>query len=220
MGTSYNPPIVTDGLVFCVDAANQRSYPKSGTTWSDLVGSNDGTMQNMTVSNFSPDNGGSLIFDGSDDYVEMNPLDITGFNSISVFQIARKNISNTLRSVSINHSNNDDIAIYWGAGDSLVRIDDGTAYDINFPAAALEFMFVGLVFDGSVLSCYKNGTKIGSVSASFNFSTASGSLRIGSHASGAANFFNGRILQTSIYNRDLSADEVRRNYEATAGRFT
>jgi hypothetical protein len=36
MGTSYNPRIVTDGLVFCVDAANKRSYPGAGTTWYDL----------------------------------------------------------------------------------------------------------------------------------------------------------------------------------------
>ena len=39
MGTAYNPTIVTDGLVLCLDAANSRSYPKSGTAWSDLAGS-------------------------------------------------------------------------------------------------------------------------------------------------------------------------------------
>ena len=203
MGLSHSPRIVTDGLILCLDAANK----------------NNGTLTNMDGSNFSNNGAGSLTFDGASDYIDFNAIDITGFNSISVFQIARKNVSNTLRSVSINHSNNDDIAIYWGAGDSLVRVDDGTAYDINFPAAALEFMFIGLVFDGSVLTCYKNGTKVNSVSASFNFSTASGDLRIGSHASGAANFFNGRISQTLIYNRALTADEVRQNYFATKGRF-
>ena len=37
MGTTYNPAIVTDGLVLCLDAANKRSYPGTGTTWSDLT---------------------------------------------------------------------------------------------------------------------------------------------------------------------------------------
>ena len=36
MGTSYNPRIVTDGLVLCLDAAIKRSYPGAGTTWTDL----------------------------------------------------------------------------------------------------------------------------------------------------------------------------------------
>jgi hypothetical protein len=37
MGISYNPKIVTDGLVLCLDAANPKSYPGSGTTWFDLT---------------------------------------------------------------------------------------------------------------------------------------------------------------------------------------
>jgi hypothetical protein len=38
MGISYNPRIITDGLVLCLDAANRKSYPGSGTTWFDLSG--------------------------------------------------------------------------------------------------------------------------------------------------------------------------------------
>ena len=33
-----NKPIITDGLVFCLDARNPKSYPGSGTTWTDLSG--------------------------------------------------------------------------------------------------------------------------------------------------------------------------------------
>ena len=39
MSVGYNPRIVTDGLVLCLDAANTKSYPSSGgTTWTDLSG--------------------------------------------------------------------------------------------------------------------------------------------------------------------------------------
>lgn len=38
MSYSYGKSIVTDGLVFYVDAANDNSYPGTGTTWSDLIG--------------------------------------------------------------------------------------------------------------------------------------------------------------------------------------
>ena len=44
MGTSYSPNIVKDGLVFQVDAANPRSYPRSGTTWFDLKCNDNGTL--------------------------------------------------------------------------------------------------------------------------------------------------------------------------------
>jgi len=67
-------PIVTDGLVFAVDAANKDSYSGSGTTWKDMVGENDGTLTNSPT--FDSGNGGSIVFDGANDYVDF------GYNSI------------------------------------------------------------------------------------------------------------------------------------------
>ena len=46
MSVKSSVGVVTDGLVFYVDAGNGNSYPGSGTTWSDLVGGNDGTLTN------------------------------------------------------------------------------------------------------------------------------------------------------------------------------
>jgi hypothetical protein len=45
MGLSHSPSMITNGLVLCLDAGNRRSYPGSGTTWTDLSGNgNNGTM--------------------------------------------------------------------------------------------------------------------------------------------------------------------------------
>jgi len=67
MAFSFSPRIVTDGLVLCLDAANPRSYPGSGTTWSDIsrTGTN-GTLVNGPT--YSSANGGSIVFDGVNDY--------------------------------------------------------------------------------------------------------------------------------------------------------
>lgn len=46
MAVNYNPKIVTDGLVFNVDAANSKSYSGSGATWSNIVGSTNLTLFN------------------------------------------------------------------------------------------------------------------------------------------------------------------------------
>jgi hypothetical protein len=66
MSVKNRNSIVTDGLVFYVDAGNEDSYAGSGTTWTDLVGSNNGTLTNGPT--YDLGNGGSIDFDGSDDY--------------------------------------------------------------------------------------------------------------------------------------------------------
>ena len=81
MGTHYSPPIILDGLVFCVDAGNRKSYPGSGTTWTDLAGTNDGTISGAT---FSANFGGILNFDGTNDIVTISPSSFTTLNQLSV----------------------------------------------------------------------------------------------------------------------------------------
>jgi hypothetical protein len=55
--------IITDGLVLLLDAANSKSYPGTGTTWTDLSRSgNNGTLINGPT--FNSGNGGSIVFDG------------------------------------------------------------------------------------------------------------------------------------------------------------
>ena len=67
MGISYNTSIVTDGLVFALDAANPRCYPGTGLTAFGLVGPN-GTLTNGT--GFSSANSGSFFFDGTNDSLD------------------------------------------------------------------------------------------------------------------------------------------------------
>ena len=71
MAINVRPSIVTSGLVLNLDAANMKSYPRSGTTWRDLSGlGNNGTLTNGPT--FNSQNGGSIVFDGVDDYASIN----------------------------------------------------------------------------------------------------------------------------------------------------
>ena len=70
MATLYSPRIVTDGLVLCLDAGNRRSYPGSGTSWTDMSGNgNTGTLTNGPT--FNGADGGRIIHDGVNDYTEI-----------------------------------------------------------------------------------------------------------------------------------------------------
>ena len=71
MATLYAPRIVTDGLVLCLDAGNRKSYPGSGTSWVDMSGNNNtGTLTNGPT--FGGGNGGSIVFDGVNDFVNFS----------------------------------------------------------------------------------------------------------------------------------------------------
>jgi hypothetical protein len=84
MGLGHSPSIVRDGLVLYLDAANPKSYPGSGTTWFDLMGSNNGTFINGATHNSN--NLGGVLLDGVDDYVSLsNPQTLNpGSNSFTV----------------------------------------------------------------------------------------------------------------------------------------
>ena len=72
MALAHSPKIITDGLVLCLDAGNTKSYPGSGTTWTDLSGNgNNGTLTNMDGANLDSANGGSFTFDGT---IIKNPI--------------------------------------------------------------------------------------------------------------------------------------------------
>jgi hypothetical protein len=83
MAGTVAPNIITDGLVLYLDAANTKSYPGSGTVWTDIVNLANGTLTNGPT--FNAANLGSIVFDGVNDYCP-----ITGNNFI---QIPNPNLS-------------------------------------------------------------------------------------------------------------------------------
>jgi hypothetical protein len=76
-------PLITTGLMLYLDAGNALSYPGSGTTWTDLSGNGrDGTLTNGPT--YSATNGGSIVFDGSNDYVQcLGSLTVTAATFVS-----------------------------------------------------------------------------------------------------------------------------------------
>lgn len=68
---SYYGGIVTNGLVLNLDAAKKDSYAGSGTVWRDISGTTI-TGSLVSGSSYNPANGGSIVFDGTDDYVNIS----------------------------------------------------------------------------------------------------------------------------------------------------
>ena len=84
MASSGGPDGINNGLVFALDAANKISYTGTGTSWYNLVYNNVGTLTNGPT--FNGTNGGSIVFDGVDDYVTV-PYSSTWSVSAATYEI-------------------------------------------------------------------------------------------------------------------------------------
>ena len=219
-------PIITSGLVLHLDAGNTSSYPGSGTTWTDLSSSgNNGTLTNGPT--YSSSNGGSIVFDGSNDIVSSFSTQISGTGSKSISSWIKLNTTSRAGIAGTRSLTE------WGWGFTVNRSGVGTLdfYDTRgsslSAAAGLGtniWYHVTVTFDDSrMVTLYVNGSQVGISSTPFaalNASTFNGV--IGNEDEYTNPFyhpFKGNIAQVSIYNRALTAAEVLQNYNALRPRF-
>ena len=231
MGIQYNPSIVSSGLTLCLDAGNTKSYPGSGTTWTDLSGnSNTGTLTNGPT--YSSANGGSIVFDGVDDYInniQSSSVQLTDSMTISCWFRPNNFAGSRQGLVGRNGLNEYTITLETGGAVSFYFASVGQPGDYFNGASAMSFgqtngVFQNLVFvrdyTTNFVYCYKNGSLV-STSASLVGTTkptaTSGPMTIGF---GNGGYFNGNISNVSVYNRALSAAEVSQNFNALRGRFS
>jgi hypothetical protein len=226
MAFNYSPKIVTDGLILYLDAANTRSYPGTGTTWNDVSRSGiNGTLVNGPT--FSSANGGSIVFDGTNDYVDLGgSLNLKPTTSITVSTWIRFNamVAN-VRALSDWHQNGaTDRWIFYITDSTTIQwylLTNSFASAVSFSPVLLNtwYNFTG-VYNGTSQIFYVNGLFHNSTpkTGNMNISNTTQPVRLGGQVN-AGGFHNGNIATTLIYNRALTATEVLQNYNATKGRY-
>ena len=217
MTTSYSPLIVTDGLVMYLDAANPKSYPGAGINWTDISrNNNNGILTNGPT--FSSANLGSIVFDGVDDYVNINSfsniLSNTAYTKTAWFYISSYQYNIISGGDSAQHA-------FWLAGTNKLHAGHNGSWStvVSTTSLALNTWYFGAVTfstaDGWKL--YVNGIQESTSASTTTFNGIGGTL-IGAYNLGA-NLFNGRIALAQIYNRTLTAAEILQNYNATKNRY-
>ena len=233
MATKYSPKIVTNGLVLSLDAANNKSYPGSGTTWTDLSGNdNNGTLTNGPT--FSSANQGSIVFDGTNDYVGFtynsvfNPSTSLTFSIWVKLTISDANIRNP---IELSASADELYFILWRADLSPKRwgwgIKQSNNITIETTTSATNWSIdtwynltvVANATSGQV-PFYYNGILDSSIAYNGTLKqNASATLSLGSDPGASRRYWQGNIANALIYNRALSATEILQNYNATKSRF-
>jgi hypothetical protein len=230
MAASSGPDLIDDGLIFCVDAKNTKSYSGSGSTLSDIGSGVDGTIYNATF-----DSSGYFNFDGSGDYISLDNFSskLIGMTSYTlslwfryhvgsgyVYLLSMGDGSVTWNSkklhISLNRNSN---KFWWGS------FGDSTSENDNCGSAMTNNTIYNVVFnsDGTI---YKNGVSdaTGKTDVGFDNCQTINYFNIGALKMNGAIYgpqqANARVYQMGIYNRVLTASEVLENYNALKHRFT
>jgi len=230
MATEYNrSKIVTDNLVFFLDAGNTKSYSDGDTTWTDISGNeNNATLVNGV--GYSSNDGGSLTFDGTNDYVsETSALSdsfLQGNYSISFWikfdVISTSASSNTDRALLhhgssssnaglhlVNRNTKFHFGLYGNDLATTSNISTNTWYNVVFTLNNTSYnkqIYINGLLDASHTG---NGAYTGSGSNS----------RIGGIALTFGNYHDGNISSVMAYNRVITSSEVKQNYDSNKRRY-
>jgi hypothetical protein len=218
MAFIHSPKIVTDGLVLALDAGNVKSYPSSGTAWNDLSGNNiTGTLTNGPT--FDTANGGSIVFDGSNDFVQTNIN--RSFTAMTLMGFIKRNGTQV-----------DYAGIFYSRGSSVTGLDFYTTaqnltytwngaentytFNSNLLVPNNTWCMVAMSVTSTAATLYVNTSS--ATNTVSHTSTTIDDLKLGQDDFGSR-FMNGNIANVMMYNRALSANEIFQNFNATRSRF-
>jgi hypothetical protein len=240
MGFYRGPQIVKEGLVLALDAANVKSYPKSGTNWKDLSGNgNNGTLINGPT--FDSGNNGSIVFDGVNDYSDYGNILNLGINNCTInvwLKIDSSWVSGSKYFVSKSRSAAQNYRYAFGFTQTRqlrgfvqgnFSVPDVTPNTITTLNLNQWYMCTMVVNRTSTLDLYINGVfqsvdRTNTISQwnELNF-ISTNPFRVGSYTAGdntsPSLVFPGKISSVQMYFRTLTLSEIQQNYNATKTRY-
>lgn len=224
--------IVTSGLIWHIDPTNSSSYPGSGSTIYDLIGSNNGTFEGGTY----VDGNGYLVLDGVNDNVNFGTI-ATG-NAMAIGPN-----SFTIQGWGYNIGTGETFQqLYsaYGAGDIDRVLLQRTTADNRYRCVLFSgstnqqtpnlgansndntWYFATFIYDASTatIELYLNTTASGTTSSIIAPNLVSRTLRVGAKSTAPSTLeWNGKIGAVMQYNRALSATEITQNFNATKANY-
>ena len=223
MATSYNPSIVTNGLVLYYDAANTKSYPGSGTVWTDRSSSQNAST--LTNASFAGANLGAITFTGANtSYAKTNTVtNITNKDfTVSFWGYSTGAVTSY---PTVWSQQGGTVVQFWtcnGAGKTLGVWASGSSIlnaSASIPYNTWHQGTMTYTNSNKNVQFYLNGVADGaSQNLVISFSSLNTSEYIGSWLAGGQNLAGGvGIFQ--LYNRALSASEIQQNFNAIRRRY-
>jgi hypothetical protein len=214
-------PVVTTGLQLYLDAGNASSYSGSGTTWNDLSGnSRTGTLTNGPT--YSATNGGSIVFDGTNDYVQCTgSLTVTAATFVT--WIKRNGSQGTYDGIlfsrgsvttGMNLYTSNQLGYHWNDSASTYNWSSG----LTIPDATWCMIAVSVTSTAATAYLCQTGGTTTATNTVGHASSLLDDIKIAQDDAGSR-FFNGNIAIAQLYNIALSAGQISQNFAADRGRF-
>jgi hypothetical protein len=217
-----NQKIVTNGLIVHFDAAQLRSYPGSGATWSDISGSGiSGSLNNGPT--FSSEYGGSIRLDGINDDITFSAIPPSALTVIAWVRSSLTNW-NQSRCISLQSTangyyilptvNTKNVTFSLDPGETSI----GTVTVSNI---AIPNMYTISTNGSNSHKAYLNDTEVASSTTSLfrPTQTISRTWYLGSDPNASNRRLDGYFYNYLVYNRQLSESEIVQNYNAIKSRF-
>lgn len=221
MALAHSPAIVRSGLVLHLDAANPKSYPGTGSVWTDLSGNGNNCVWNNTP---AFDSAGYFTFNGTSNYgtvTNNSTLDFSSFQTLSIvmrhtYTSGRRNPWDQAYAGYGTWTHEQGQYISWffgdGGGNNSPYIGPGSA---TTPRDVWNVMTV--VRDTTTYRWLLNAVQTGGSTHSYGDLTATAAdIRIGL---GYAGYWQGDMSSVMAYTRALSNAEIAQNFEAYRGRY-
>jgi hypothetical protein len=227
MAIFSGPEIVNDGLVLHLDAANLRSYPGSGTTWSDLnTGGNNGELVNSPI--YSNDFKGyfsfatnTLIKIPNDTRLDLQTVTVeVWFKTNALSQngfLFEKGLVNTQYNLFFESN-----TLRWRhkrVGTAFVNTIGITT--ANFITTDKWYQVVA-TWQSGLQGVYINGVLVGSNTLTGVLDVNNRGMSLGAYGGfdGSRGYYlNGSISTCRVYNKVLTSIEIKQNFEATRSRY-
>jgi hypothetical protein len=202
--------IVQQGLVLNLDAGNPYSYGGAGTTWYDVSGNSyNGTLTNGPT--YSSDVGGTIVFDGVNDYVTTSFATTSGQSVTYCGWLYSTESTSTYKNFVDSLSTSP--MIWWNTS-GQIEFDESRYTTTTVYRNQWVYVSLSKPSGSSSASYYVNGVLVGTGTA---YTTPALIPTLFNRSAAQTWKGNGAVVQ--IYNRALSAAEVLQNYNATKGRF-
>ena len=214
------PNIIYDGLLLNLDAANSRSYPGTGTTWTDLSGNGRNATIIGSLAFSSGDNGYFSGF-GNGTYISMsNSGLIPRTNDFTYSCWVYFNAVDGTDTIFENGSWTDTLLFRYESTQFTIYAEGALRGTVVWPAVINSWRNIVLIRSGGIVSCYINNVLTGTpFTMTTDIDLANTQLWLMRSQHAADQQTNGRISNFMIYNRALSVSEIAQNFNAMKGRY-
>ena len=220
MGANLGPKIVRTGLILELDAADINSYIGTGTNWRDMANNNNGTLTNGPT--FNSGNGGSIVLDGVDDFVNL-PLVSSSIATITMsiwFNTATLPGNKSLFYNGVGASNGYGFSFGSGGTNTTLYVFFGSvSLDVVRFANIQNNIWYNAVYTRRTTPSVLDSLYINGILQSTNTLFTPLTPTVSTVLSRSTASLSGKISIASMYNRELTANEILQNYNAVKSRF-